>query len=102
MCDISNNKVPRDMSSLFTLASNAHHYNTKFSRAGTFAIQNSRTQQRIKSFSCFGAKALNCIAFNIRSLSKHKFKPAIHGQLSDILFYFEDDYVDTLTSTSRF
>ena len=101
MCDISNNKVPRDISSLFTLASNAHHYKTRFSRAGTFAIQNSRTQQMIKFFSCFGAKALNCIAFNIRSLSKHKLQAAIHGQLSDILL-FEDDYVDTLTSTSRF
>ena len=55
-----------------------------------------------KSFSCFGAKALNSIAFSIRSLSKHKFKAAIHGQLSDILL-FEDDYVDTtVTSTSRF
>ena len=38
-------------------------YNTRFSQAGTFVIQlqNSRTQQRIKSFSCSGTKAWNCI-----------------------------------------
>ena len=37
----------------------------------------------------------------IRSLSKHKFKAAIHRQLLDILL-FEDDSADTLTITSRF
>ena len=52
-------------------------------------------------FFCSGAKAWNCIPLNIRSLSKHKFKAAIHRQLLDILL-FEDDYVDTLTITSRF
>ena len=67
---------------------------------GTFAIQNSRTQQR-KSFSCSGAKPWNCIPLNILSLSKHKFKAAIHQQLLDILL-FEDDHIDTLTITSRF
>ena len=69
----------RNVSCLFTLASDAHHYNTRFSQAGTFAMQNSRTQQRIKSFSCSSAKAWNC-------LSKHKFKAAIHRQLLDILY----------------
>ena len=34
-------------------------------------------------------------------LSKHKFKASIHRQLLDILL-FEDDYIDTLTITSRF
>ena len=44
-----------------------------------FFFQNSRTQQRIKSFSsATGAKAWNCIPLNIRSLPKHKFKVAIH------------------------
>ena len=84
--------------------SDAHHYNTRFSQAGTFVIQNSRTQQKIKSFPCSGAKAWNCIPLKIRSLSKHKFKAAIHRQLLDILLLYliEDDYVDTLTITSRF
>ena len=71
VCD----KASRDISRLFTLASDAHHYNTRFSQAAmyTFVIQlqNSRTQQRIKSFSCSGAKAWNGIPLNIRSLSKH-------------------------------
>jgi len=43
--DVFNNKAPRNISSLFTLVSDAHHYNTRFSRAGTFAIQNSRTHE---------------------------------------------------------
>ena len=81
--------------------SDAHHYNTKFSQAGTFVKQNSRTQQRIKSFPCSGAKAWNCFPIIIRSLSKHKFKAAIHRQLLDILL-FEDDSADTLAITSRF
>ena len=67
---------------------------------GTFAIQNSRTQQR-KSFSCSDGKAWNCIPLNILSLSKHKFKAAIHRHFLDILL-FEDDYIDTPTITSRF
>ena len=39
----------RNISCLFTLASDAHHYKTRFSQAGTFVIQlqNSRTQQRL-------------------------------------------------------
>ena len=84
MHDVFNNKAPRNISSLFTLASDAHHYNTRFSQAGTFAIQNSRTQQKIKSLSCSGAKAWDSIPLNIRSLPKHKFKAAIHRQLLDI------------------
>ena len=71
------------------------------SDSGTFVIPHSRTQQRIKSFPCSGGKAWNCIPLNIRSLSKHKFKAAIHRQLLDILL-FEDDYADTLTITFRF
>ena len=95
--DVFNNKAPRNISSLFTLVSDAHLYNTRFSQASTFAIQNSRThEQRIKSFSCSVAKAWNCIPLSIRSLSKQKFKAAIHDhcQLVDILL-FEDDYMLT-------
>ena len=92
MHDVFNNKAPRNISSLFTLASDAHPNNTGFSQAGTFATQNSRTQQRIKSFSCSGAKPWNCIPLNIRSLSEHRFKAAIHRQLLDILL-FEDTFV---------
>ena len=101
MHDLFNNKAPRNISSLFTLASDAHHYNARFSQANTFAIQNSRTQQRIKPFSCSGSKVWNCIPLNIRSLSKHKFKAAINRKILDIVL-FEDEDVDTLTITSRF
>ena len=95
MHDKSNNKALHNISSLFTLASDSHHYNTRFSKAGTFTIQNLRTKQRIKSFSCFGAKAWNCIPLNIHALPKPKLQAANHQQLLDILL-FEDDYVDTL------
>ena len=45
---------------------------------GRFFFENSRTQQRIKSFSsATGAKAWNCIPLNIRSLRKHKLEAAI-------------------------
>ena len=43
---------------------------TEVSQAGSFAIQNSRTQQRINSFSCSGVKAWNCIPLNIHSQVK--------------------------------
>ena len=95
MHDVFNNKAPRSISSLFTLAS---EYTTpRFSQASTFAIQNSRTQQRIKSFSCSGSKVWDCIPLDIRTLSKHKFKAAINRQLLDIVF-LEDEDVDTLTT----
>ena len=51
---VFNNKAPLNNSSFVTLVSDTHYYNTRFSQAGTFAIQNSRTQQTIKSFSCTG------------------------------------------------
>ena len=40
------------------------------------------------------------VFLNIRSLSKHKFKAALHRQLLDILL-FEDDSADKLAITSR-
>ena len=63
MRDVFNNKAPRNISSLFTLASDAHHYNTRCSQAGTFATQNLRTQQRIKSFSCIALVLRRGIVF---------------------------------------
>ena len=53
---VFNNKAPLNISSFVTLVSDAHDYNSRFSQADTFAIQNSRTQQRIKSFSCTGIR----------------------------------------------
>ena len=41
---VFNNKAPLTISSFVTLVSDTHYYNTRFSQAGTFAIQNSRTQ----------------------------------------------------------
>ena len=53
---VYNNKVFLNISSFVSLAYETHYYNTRFSQAGTFAIQNSRTQQRIKSFSYNGLR----------------------------------------------
>ena len=53
---VFNNKASLNISSLVTLVSDTHYYNTRFSRASTFSIQNSRTQQRIKSSSCTGLR----------------------------------------------
>ena len=53
---VFNNKALLNISSFVTLAYETHYYNTRFSQAGTFAIQNSRTQQRIKSFSYTGLR----------------------------------------------
>ena len=53
---VFNNKAPLNIFSFVTLVSDKHYYNTRFSQADTFAIQNSRTQQRIKSFSCTGLR----------------------------------------------
>ena len=53
---VFNNKALLNISSFVTLAYETHYYNTRFSQAGTFAIQNSRTQQRVKSFSYNGLR----------------------------------------------
>ena len=51
---------PLNISSLFTLASDTHHYNNRFSQAGTFTIQNSRTQQGgLRQFYVMVLKAWN-------------------------------------------
>ena len=96
MHDVSNNVTPPNVSSLFTYSSKVHHHNTRFSAAGNFYIQHSRTDHMKNSFSRIGAKIWNCIPDSNRALPKHKFKNTLQSRLLDILI-LQDTYVGVRT-----
>ena len=55
MHDVFNNVTPPNVSNLFTYSSKIHHHNTRFSVAGNFYLQYSRTNHLKNSFSSIGA-----------------------------------------------
>ena len=59
--------------------------NTRFSVAGSFYLQYSRTDHLKYSFSSIGAKIWNTITNSDRALPKYKFKDILPNRLLDIL-----------------
>jgi hypothetical protein len=85
MLDISNNKVPSNISSLFKTVRQIHSYNTRASAAQNLYIKHSRTNILKNSFSRVGAKLWNQIPQDIKNLSKQLFKKKMKKSLFDRL-----------------
>ena len=66
MHDINNNVVPPNISNLFTLTQDFHHYNTRSSTSGNFYMNYSRLNHHKNSFSIIGAKIWNSIPKELR------------------------------------
>ena len=93
MHDINNNVVPPNISNLFTLTQDFHHYNTRSSTSGNFYMNYSRLNHHKNSFSIIGAKIWNSIPKELRQLPKHKFNKKINKLLFQILKN-QDSYAD--------
>ena len=61
MLDVSTNSTHRNIRLLFIHLSDVHTYNTRFSSARNFHIQESRLLVQLKSFSTLGARLWNCL-----------------------------------------
>ena len=102
MHDVFNNVTPPNVSTSSTYSSKIHHHNTRFSAAGNFYLQYSRTNHLKNSFSSIGAKIWNSIPNSDRALPKsYKFRDILQNRLLDILTQ-ENTYVDVHTLVEIF
>ena len=62
MHDVFNNVTPPNVSNFYTYSSKVHNRNKRFSVAGNFCLQYSRTDHLKNSFSNIGAKIWNTIS----------------------------------------
>ena len=72
--DIENHFAPPNISQLFTRSEQVHSYSTRFSVAGSFYIEQARTNHQLLSFSRVGAKIWNGVPSELRKLGKAPFK----------------------------
>ena len=86
MRDGYNKVMPSDISDLFTLTKDVHHYNTRSSTAGNFYKNYSRLNHCKNSFSIMGAKLWNSIPDVKRQLPKYRFKKKNNWILISDLF----------------
>ena len=93
MHDIFNDSAPPNISDLFTLTKNVHHYKTRSSSSDNYYINFSKTNQHKNSFSVIGAKIWNSISQNTKELPKHLFKKEIQRNVFSILGQ-RDNYAD--------
>ena len=73
--------------------SEASSYNTRAASCGKYHIQFSRLNQQRNSFSCFGAKAWNCLPSQVCNLPKLAFKKPNRKALFAAL-EGEEDYIE--------
>jgi hypothetical protein len=72
MHDIKNNKVPSNISNMFTPLTSIHCHNTRAALKENVYVKSCRTKTLSKSFSRIGSKVWNAIPESIRSCSKKK------------------------------
>ena len=101
MHDVSTSSTPRNIHELFFHSFDVHAYNTRFSSAENFYVQKSRLHVKLKSFSAFGTKLLNCLHPDWRKLTERAFKRKIHKLLLTVLG-IEVYYVDAHSLILKF
>ena len=96
MYDVSNNSAPETVSEKFVKTSS---YNTRASSCGKYTKFSCLNQQQ-NSFSCFGAKAWNCLPSQVCNLPKLAFKKSIRKALFAGL-EGEEDYIEAPNLLSK-
>ena len=79
MHDVFDNVKPLNVCNLFTYSAKAHHHNARFSVAGNFYLQYSRTDHLRNSFSSICANIWNSIPHSDHALPKYKFKDILQN-----------------------
>ena len=100
LCMMSNNSAPKDISEKIVKTSMIHSYNTRAASCGKYHIQFSHLNQQRNSFSCFGAKAWNCLPSQVCNLPKLEFKKSV-CKASFVALESEEDYFEAPNLLSK-
>ena len=100
MYDVSNNSAPKDFSEKFIKTCLIHSYNMRAAFCGKYHIKFSQLNQQWNSFSCFGAKAWNCLPSQECNLPNLAFKKSICKDLFAAL-EGKEDYIEAPNLLSK-
>ena len=93
MYDVVNKIVPPNLCSLFTQVNEVHHYTTRSSTSKKLFPKPSRLNIQLNSFSRLGVRLWNSIPYDIREMSKKRFKNSLLNKLFCFLEK-EELYID--------
>ena len=86
MHDINNQRVPSNISMLFTHYEQVHHHHlTRFSAAGNLYVKASRTNQLLFSFAGIGVRVWNSVPKKIRIKNRTPFKRELKNRLLKLM-----------------
>ena len=93
MHDVVNKIAPQNLCSLFTQVNDVHNYGTRSSTSKKLFSKPSRLNIQLNSFSRLGVRLWNSIPYDIREMSKKRFKNSLLNKLFCILEN-EELYID--------
>ena len=94
MHDVAHDSVPLNLKNLFRSSNQVHSYNTRFSSAGNYYVNPSRTNVMRNSISRLGPNLWNSLNNNTRELPRKSFKTEVHNMLLSFLAS-EDIYIES-------
>ena len=94
MHDVAHDSVPLNLKNLFRSSNQVHSYNTRFSSAGNYYVNSSRTNVMRNSISRLGPNLWNSLNNTTRELPRKSFKTKVHNMLLSFLAS-EDIYIES-------
>jgi len=94
MHNVAHDSVPLNLKNLFCSSNQVHSYNTRFSSAGNYYVNPSRTNVMRNSISRFGPNVWNSLNNNTREFPRKSFKTEVHITLLSFLAS-EDIYIES-------
>ena len=91
---VAHDSVPLNLKNLFRSANQVHSYNTRFSSAGNYYVNSSRTNVMRNSISRLGPNLWNSLNNTTRELPRKRFKTKVHNMLLSFLAS-EDIYIES-------
>ena len=92
--DVAHDSVPLNLKNLFRSSNQVHSYNTRFSSAGNYYVNPSRTNVMRNSISRLGPNLWNSLNNNTCELPCKSFKTKVHNMLLSFLAS-EDIYIES-------
>ena len=94
MHDVAHDSVPLNLKNLFRSSNQVHSYNTRFSSAGNYYVNPSRTNVMWNSISRLGPNLWNSLNNNTHELPRKSFNKEVHNMLLSFLAS-EDIYIES-------
>ena len=92
--DVAHDSVLLNLTNLFRSSNQVHSYNTRFSSAGNYYVNSSRTNVMRNSISRLGPNLWNSLNNTTRELPRKSFKTKVHNMLHSFLAS-EDIYIES-------